>query len=61
MCGSAGHHIGEEFSVYTYRKPCGFVSCDAQDPVSVRWAVFLRRPRAPNKGLLLDRSCAAAW
>lgn len=50
MCGGAGHHRGEEFSIYTYRKPCGFVSRDAQDPGSVCRAVFLRSHEPQTRG-----------
>lgn len=50
MFGPAGHDIGEEFSVYTYRKPCGFTSCDAQDPVSVCWAVFFCEATSLGQG-----------
>ena len=50
MFGHAGHDIGEEFGIYTYSKPCGFVSCDAQDPASVCWAMFLRSREPRTRG-----------
>lgn len=48
--GGARRAIGEEFSICTYRKPCGSVHWDAQDPAPACWAVALQSCEPQTRG-----------